>query len=134
MLGFTKSLKSLKFQSSKPGIVFKQWSNQSINELQSYIKQFLGGASEIDVEALKHENEELKHKVEELQARIEELTSAVSLILYLVNSSDLQLLLCPFHEISLPLRINKELQLTQLKLERMNSNTNVEYRLKYIFQ
>jgi hypothetical protein len=37
------------------------------------LKQFLGGPSDIDVEALKHENEDLKRKVEELQARIDQL-------------------------------------------------------------
>ncbi len=42
----------------------------------SYLKQFLGGPSDIDVEALKHENDDLKKKVEELQARIDELTAA----------------------------------------------------------
>ncbi|KAI8921709.1 hypothetical protein BC831DRAFT_476032 [Entophlyctis helioformis] len=41
-----------------------------------YVKQFLGGPSDVDTEALRHENEELKRKVEELQARIDELTSA----------------------------------------------------------
>ncbi|KAJ3393105.1 hypothetical protein HDU84_002782 [Entophlyctis sp. JEL0112] len=40
-----------------------------------FIKQFLGGPGDVDVEALKHENEELKRRVEELQARIDELTS-----------------------------------------------------------
>ncbi len=43
---------------------------------KSYLKQFLGGPSDIDVEALKHENDDLKKKVEELQARIDELTAA----------------------------------------------------------
>jgi hypothetical protein len=37
------------------------------------LKQFLGGPSEIDVEALKHENDDLKRKVEELQNRIDEI-------------------------------------------------------------
>ncbi|KAJ3308225.1 hypothetical protein HDU76_004060, partial [Blyttiomyces sp. JEL0837] len=40
-----------------------------------FIKQFLGGPSDIDVEALKHENEELRKRVEEMQARIEELSN-----------------------------------------------------------
>eukprot|EP00842_Homolaphlyctis_polyrhiza_P002724 jgi/Hompol1/3452/HPOL_001584-RA len=44
----------------------------------TYIKQFLGGPSEIDTEALKHENEELKRKVEELQARIDETTAVAA--------------------------------------------------------
>jgi hypothetical protein len=43
----------------------------------SYIKQFLGGPSEIDTEALKLENEELKSRVEELQAKIEQLTNVI---------------------------------------------------------
>lgn len=38
----------------------------------SFIKQFLGSPSEVDVEALRHENEQLKHKVEELQTRLDE--------------------------------------------------------------
>ncbi|KAJ3219753.1 hypothetical protein HDU67_009565 [Dinochytrium kinnereticum] len=40
-----------------------------------FIKQFLGGPSDVDVEALKHENEELRRRVDELQLKIEELTS-----------------------------------------------------------
>ncbi|KAJ3100824.1 hypothetical protein HDU96_010203 [Phlyctochytrium bullatum] len=40
-----------------------------------FVKQFLGGPSDIDVEALKHENEELKKRVEELQAKIDELSA-----------------------------------------------------------
>lgn len=48
----------------------------SYNGINSYLKQFLGGPSDIDVEALKHENDDLKKKVEELQARIDELTAA----------------------------------------------------------
>ncbi|KAI8818732.1 uncharacterized protein EV422DRAFT_163072 [Fimicolochytrium jonesii] len=37
-----------------------------------YVKQFLGGPSDVDVEALKSENEELRRKVEELQQRLDE--------------------------------------------------------------
>ena len=48
---------------------------------KSYLKQFLGGPSDVDVEALKHENDDLKRKVEELQARIDELTSGVRFII-----------------------------------------------------
>ncbi|KAJ3037930.1 hypothetical protein HDV00_001209 [Rhizophlyctis rosea] len=40
-----------------------------------YIKQFLGGPSGVDVEALRQENEELKKRVEELQAKVDELTA-----------------------------------------------------------
>ncbi|KAJ3266798.1 hypothetical protein HDU77_010179 [Chytriomyces hyalinus] len=40
-----------------------------------FIKQFLGGPGDVDLEALKHENEELKKRVDELQARVEELTN-----------------------------------------------------------
>ncbi|KAJ3285991.1 hypothetical protein BCR33DRAFT_296936 [Rhizoclosmatium globosum] len=40
-----------------------------------FIKQFLGGPGDVDVEALKHENDELKKRVEELQSRIDELTN-----------------------------------------------------------
>jgi hypothetical protein len=36
-----------------------------------FIKQFLGSASDVDVEALKGENEALKQRVEELQAKLE---------------------------------------------------------------
>ncbi|KAJ3027002.1 UNVERIFIED_CONTAM: hypothetical protein HDU68_004660 [Siphonaria sp. JEL0065] len=43
-----------------------------------FIKQFLGGPGDVDVEALKHENDELKKRVEELQARIDELTNPAS--------------------------------------------------------
>ncbi|KAI9099443.1 hypothetical protein DFS34DRAFT_649162 [Phlyctochytrium arcticum] len=39
-----------------------------------YVKQFLGGASDVDVEAVRSENEELRRKVEELQQRVDELT------------------------------------------------------------
>ena len=46
-----------------------------------YLKQFLGGPSDVDVEALKHENDDLKRKVEELQARIDELTLGVCFLL-----------------------------------------------------
>jgi phage shock protein A len=46
-----------------------------IQENDSYLKQFLGGPSDVDIETLKHENEDLKRKVEELQQRIEELTA-----------------------------------------------------------
>ncbi|OUM58898.1 hypothetical protein PIROE2DRAFT_33712, partial [Piromyces sp. E2] len=35
-----------------------------------FIKQFLGGPSEIDIEALKAENEELRRKVEDLEAEL----------------------------------------------------------------
>ncbi|ORY87346.1 hypothetical protein LY90DRAFT_340077, partial [Neocallimastix californiae] len=35
-----------------------------------FIKQFLGGPSEIDIEALKAENDELRRKVEELEAEL----------------------------------------------------------------
>lgn len=47
----------------------------SIVGLTSYIKQFLGGPSEVDTEALKLENEELKARVEALQAQIDQLNS-----------------------------------------------------------
>ncbi|KAJ3411501.1 hypothetical protein HDV05_002109 [Chytridiales sp. JEL 0842] len=40
-----------------------------------FIKQFLGGPSDVDVEALKNENEELKRRVEELQTKIDELSN-----------------------------------------------------------
>ncbi|KAJ3292994.1 hypothetical protein HK104_004839 [Borealophlyctis nickersoniae] len=40
-----------------------------------FIKQFLGGPSDVDVEALRHENEELKRKVDELQQKLDELTA-----------------------------------------------------------
>ncbi|KAJ3315995.1 hypothetical protein HDV04_000203 [Boothiomyces sp. JEL0838] len=40
-----------------------------------YIKHFLGGPSEVDTEALKHENEELKSRIEEMQAKIDQLMS-----------------------------------------------------------
>ncbi|KAJ3050741.1 hypothetical protein HK097_008263 [Rhizophlyctis rosea] len=40
-----------------------------------YIKQFLGGPSGVDVEALRQENEELKKRVEELQAKVDELSA-----------------------------------------------------------
>ncbi|KAI9209412.1 uncharacterized protein BJ171DRAFT_408299, partial [Polychytrium aggregatum] len=40
-----------------------------------FIKQFLGGPSDVDVEALRAENDELKRKVEELQQRLDELTA-----------------------------------------------------------
>jgi len=36
----------------------------------SFIKQFLGGPSEIDIEALKAENDELRRKVEDLEAEL----------------------------------------------------------------
>ncbi|ORX52530.1 hypothetical protein BCR36DRAFT_582479 [Piromyces finnis] len=35
-----------------------------------FIKQFLGGPSEIDIEALKAENEELRRKVEDLESEL----------------------------------------------------------------
>ncbi|KAH6567275.1 hypothetical protein BASA50_007318 [Batrachochytrium salamandrivorans] len=41
-----------------------------------YIKQFLGGPSDTDTEALRHENEELRRKVDELQYKLDELTTA----------------------------------------------------------
>ncbi|TPX38122.1 hypothetical protein SmJEL517_g00355 [Synchytrium microbalum] len=41
-----------------------------------FIKQFLGGPSNVDVEALKHENEDLRRKVDELQARLDEVLKA----------------------------------------------------------
>lgn len=37
-----------------------------------FIKQFLGGAGEFDLDAMKSENEELKKKVEVLEAKVEE--------------------------------------------------------------
>ncbi|KAI8902586.1 hypothetical protein BC833DRAFT_616524 [Globomyces pollinis-pini] len=40
-----------------------------------YIKHFLGGPSEVDAEALKHENEELKLRIEEMQGKIDQLLS-----------------------------------------------------------
>ncbi|KAI8853111.1 hypothetical protein BC829DRAFT_367957 [Chytridium lagenaria] len=40
-----------------------------------FIKQFLGGPSDVDVEALRHENDELRRRVDELQLKIEELTT-----------------------------------------------------------
>ncbi|KAI8812880.1 hypothetical protein BJ742DRAFT_768004 [Cladochytrium replicatum] len=40
-----------------------------------FIKQFLGGPSDLDVDALRRENEELKRKVQELEARLEEITN-----------------------------------------------------------
>ncbi|KAI8915709.1 hypothetical protein EDD86DRAFT_196677 [Gorgonomyces haynaldii] len=43
-----------------------------------YIKQFLGGPADIDIEALRNENAELKRKVEELQQKIDELTAPVA--------------------------------------------------------
>ncbi|RKO90384.1 hypothetical protein BDK51DRAFT_31134, partial [Blyttiomyces helicus] len=46
-----------------------------------FIKQFLGGPSDVDVEALRHENDELKRKVEELQAKIDELTAQACTLL-----------------------------------------------------
>ena len=39
-----------------------------------YIKQYLGGSGEIDIEALKSENEELKKKVEALESKVDELS------------------------------------------------------------
>jgi cell division septum initiation protein DivIVA len=39
-----------------------------------YIRQYLGGPAEVDVDALKAENEELKARVDELQAKLEQLT------------------------------------------------------------
>ncbi|KAI8904203.1 hypothetical protein PhCBS80983_g05655 [Powellomyces hirtus] len=39
-----------------------------------YVKQFLGGPSDVDVDALRSENEELRRKTEELQQRLDELT------------------------------------------------------------
>ncbi|KXS19300.1 hypothetical protein M427DRAFT_53243 [Gonapodya prolifera JEL478] len=39
-----------------------------------YVKQFLGGPSDIDVEAIKAENDELKRRVRELELKVEELT------------------------------------------------------------
>ncbi|KND02503.1 uncharacterized protein SPPG_02962 [Spizellomyces punctatus DAOM BR117] len=41
-----------------------------------YVKQFLGGPSDVDVEALRNENEELRRKVEELQQRLDEIKGA----------------------------------------------------------
>jgi uncharacterized protein with ParB-like and HNH nuclease domain len=38
------------------------------------LKQFIGGPSEVDVEALKAENDELKRKVEFLEAKLDEIT------------------------------------------------------------
>ncbi|TPX44190.1 hypothetical protein SeLEV6574_g04638 [Synchytrium endobioticum] len=38
-----------------------------------FVKQFLGGPSSVDVEALKHENEDLRRRVDELQTRLDEL-------------------------------------------------------------
>lgn len=43
------------------------------SSIYSFIKQFLGGPSSLDVEALKHENEDLRRKVDELQARLDEM-------------------------------------------------------------
>ena len=43
-----------------------------------FLKQFIGGPGEVDVEALKSENEELKKKVEQLEAKIEELSKKAS--------------------------------------------------------
>ncbi|KAI9355341.1 hypothetical protein DFJ73DRAFT_775439 [Zopfochytrium polystomum] len=40
-----------------------------------FIKQFLGGPSDVDVEALKNENEELRRRVDELQAKLDALTA-----------------------------------------------------------
>ncbi|KAJ3019402.1 hypothetical protein HKX48_002101 [Thoreauomyces humboldtii] len=39
-----------------------------------YVKQFLGGPSDVDVEALRSENEELQRRVEELQQRLDEMS------------------------------------------------------------
>ncbi|KAL3901190.1 MAG: hypothetical protein SGCHY_000792 [Lobulomycetales sp.] len=43
-----------------------------------FIKQFLGSPSEVDVEALREENEQLKQKVVELKASLEELSSTAN--------------------------------------------------------
>ncbi|KAJ1562449.1 hypothetical protein HK405_012034 [Cladochytrium tenue] len=39
-----------------------------------FIKQFLGGPSDVDVDALKRENEDLRRRVDELQAQVEQLS------------------------------------------------------------
>jgi hypothetical protein len=46
----------------------------------SFIKQFLGSPSEIDVEALRMENEGLKAKVEELQLNLDSLSQQVAVV------------------------------------------------------
>lgn len=67
----------------------KNWYNFLTRSWFSYIKQFLGGPSDVDFEAIKLENEELKRKVEELEAKIDELTSSVIVISFMssVNAS-----------------------------------------------
>ncbi|KAJ3022849.1 hypothetical protein HKX48_005050 [Thoreauomyces humboldtii] len=39
-----------------------------------YVKQFLGGPSDVDVEALRSENEELQRRIEELLQRLDEMS------------------------------------------------------------
>ncbi|KAJ3139514.1 hypothetical protein HDU90_009015 [Geranomyces variabilis] len=39
-----------------------------------YVKQFLGGPSDVDVDALRAENDALRRKCEELQARLDEMS------------------------------------------------------------
>jgi hypothetical protein len=45
-----------------------------------YIKQVMTGPANVDVEALKQENEFLKEKIAELEKRIAEVSTAVSLL------------------------------------------------------
>jgi hypothetical protein len=42
--------------------------------MASFIKQFLGGPSDVDIESLQEENAYLKEKVKELESTISELT------------------------------------------------------------
>ena len=41
-----------------------------------FVKQFLGGPANLELENLKAENEELKKRVEELEGKLEEMTRA----------------------------------------------------------
>lgn len=46
-----------------------------------YLKRYLGAPTDVDVDALRAENEELKKKVDELQLIIQELNKKVRVIL-----------------------------------------------------
>ena len=47
-----------------------------------FIKQYLGGPAEVDIEALRQENEEVKKKNVELVERIEQLTKQCTTFLH----------------------------------------------------
>jgi len=52
----------------------------------SFIKQFLGGPSEIDIEALKAENDELRRKVEDLEAELAQYKQVKYYLLFNINN------------------------------------------------